>query len=247
MSYRIAKSLDKMRAQFNAHAPGRSKVSDGWIGDAAHQASTSDHNPWVKHQGVGIVTALDITHDPKNKVDTWAIAEFMRQQRDPRVKYVISNRRIFSSTTSPWAWRTYTGSNPHSSHMHVSVNSQAHHFDDTKEWKLFSAQHMPNPDSPTVRPILRKGMKGEDVRTLQRVLNVATTGNLIIDGDFGPVTETTVKTFQREQKLSVDGVVGPLTWTALDKFEQTPRASGDPVPLEDEEKEIDDGTSTETS
>ena len=236
-----------MRAQFNAHSPGRSKASDGWIGDAAHAASTSDHNPWVKHQGVGIVTALDITHDPKNKVDTWAIAEFMRQQRDPRVKYVISNRRIFSATVSPWAWRTYTGSNPHSSHMHVSVNSTANHFDDTRDWKLFAAHHMPNPDSPTNRPVLRRGMKGEDVRTVQNVLNAAILPpRLTVDGDFGPMTENAVKDFQREQKLSVDGVVGPITWGALDRFEQTPRASGDPIPLEDEEKEIENGNDSET-
>ena len=61
---RIAKTLDVLRNEINALAPKRSKGSDGWIGDAAHQSRASDHNPWVREGGVGIVTALDITHDP---------------------------------------------------------------------------------------------------------------------------------------------------------------------------------------
>lgn len=228
MSYRLAKSLDRMRTQFNVHAPGRSKISDGWIGDAAHAASTSDHNPWVKHQGIGIVTALDITHDTKNKVDTWAIAEHMRQKRDARIKYVISNKRIFSSTVSPWTWRTYTGSNPHSSHMHVSVNSQVHHFDDIRDWDLFggvpAAPSTGTSDKPKDRPILRRGPPfdhQEHVRTVQRLLVLS-----LVDGKFGPVTEDAVRAFQRKEGLTVDGVVGPNTWRSLDKIEQIPVPMG---------------------
>ena len=38
---------------------------------------------------------------------------------------------------------------------------------------------------------------------------------LVVDGNFGPVTETAVKEFQQGAGLAVDGVVGPLTWAAL--------------------------------
>jgi peptidoglycan hydrolase-like protein with peptidoglycan-binding domain len=38
---------------------------------------------------------------------------------------------------------------------------------------------------------------------------------LVVDGVFGPVTETAVKEFQQGAGLVVDGVVGPLTWAAL--------------------------------
>jgi peptidoglycan hydrolase-like protein with peptidoglycan-binding domain len=112
--------------------------------------------------------------------------------------------------------------------MHVSVNSTPNHFDAEHEWSLFPRAHMSTADDPRSRPILRRGSKGEDVRTLQRVI-----GGLVIDGDFGPITEQAVRKFQHENELSIDGIVGPMTWAALDKIEQTPQASGDPLPLED--------------
>lgn len=227
MAYRLAKSLDKMREQFNKHSPNRNKASDGWIGDAAHASTTSDHNPWVKDGSMGIVTALDITHDPKNGVDTWAIAEHLRQKRDTRIKYVISNKRIFSSTTSPWVWRNYTGSNPHSHHIHVSVNSQKHHYDAVHPWDLgltpsdASTPGKPVPEAPPLeRPILRKGPPWnhmDHVKTVQRLLNLE-----LVDGKFGEITETAVKKFQHAEHLAADGVVGPITWDKLDKIEQIP-------------------------
>jgi hypothetical protein len=47
MAWRLAKSQETLRAQVNAAPPGRSKRDDGTIGDERHQASASDHNPWV--------------------------------------------------------------------------------------------------------------------------------------------------------------------------------------------------------
>ena len=218
MSYRLARSLVRMREQFNHHSSQRNKASDGWIGDARHAASTSDHNPWVRDGALGVVTALDITHDPKNRVDTYAIAEHMRTQKDPRVKYVISNKRIFSSTTAPWTWRNYTGSNPHSSHFHVSVNSSKHHYDDERDWNLFS-NLTPSTQAPAsnVKPVLKLGSVHEEVKTIQRLLALA-----LVDGKFGPITDAAVRAFQKKEKLLVDGVVGPKTWAELDKIEQLP-------------------------
>jgi hypothetical protein len=134
-SYRIAKSLDKLRSQVNAAAPHRSKASDGWIGDKAHfkKGSASDHNPWVDG---GVVTALDITHDPARGCDAEAIAEALIQSKDKRIKYIIWDRQIVSSTKSPWKWRTYTGANPHNKHVHISVVSQASGYDDTSAWAI---------------------------------------------------------------------------------------------------------------
>lgn len=229
MTYRLAKSLDTLRSQFNAHAPSRSKASDGWIGDAAHASTASDHNPWVKDGKTGIVTALDVTHDPKNGVDTYHFAEQLRLSKDPRVKYVISNGRIFSSTVSPWTWRAYTGSNPHSKHVHVSVNSTKAHYDDAGDWRIFGHAPPPSagaatPDAP--RPVLRRGARGEAVRTVQRLLVVN------VDGDFGPITEQAVKDFQKKRDILVDGVVGPQTWRELDLIEQIP------LPYESEPRQL---------
>jgi hypothetical protein len=76
-TWRVSKRLEKLRAQVNAAAPGRSKASEGTKGDDAHAARRSDHNPDSK----GIVRALDITHDPKNGVDSEKLAEALRLSR----------------------------------------------------------------------------------------------------------------------------------------------------------------------
>lgn len=126
MTWRAMASLLTLRDQVNAIAPYRSKASDGLVGDAAHQVEQSDHNPhYVAGVGSDIVTALDLTHDPDHGFDSYAFAETLRQHRDKRIKYVISNRRIFSSyavgTTPAWTWRTYSGTDPHTNHVHISV------------------------------------------------------------------------------------------------------------------------------
>lgn len=132
MGWRVAKSLLTLREQVDAMAPGRDKSSDGTIGDQSHQSRNSDHNPDAN----GVVTAMDITNDPAHGADAGAIAEMLRLSKDSRIKYVISNRRIFSSLTSPWQWRPYTGINAHTHHVHVSVIDTAALYDDTAPWEL---------------------------------------------------------------------------------------------------------------
>ena len=109
MADRIAKSLGKLRTQANARWPGRNKASDGWIGDPAHFArgSASDHNPHVQDGSTGVVTAVDLTHDPNSGCDAGVLAEVLIASRDPRIKYIIWNRRIVSGDAgpSPWAKR----------------------------------------------------------------------------------------------------------------------------------------------
>ena len=138
--WRLAKSLEALRAQVNAAFPERNKASDGTIGDPAHQSRASDHNPWVVDGASGVVTAMDITHDPSSGCDAGKIVEALRASRDKRIKYVIWNRRIASSAAiggvTPWTWRSYTGANPHNHHCHLSVKPDKSHFDDTTAWKI---------------------------------------------------------------------------------------------------------------
>lgn len=96
--------------------PNRNRASDGICGDEAHQARKSDHN-----QG----NAFDLTHDPFHGLDTHALARMLAEAKDPRVKYIISNRQIWSKRLGVWKWRSYTGSNPHIKHMHVSIYETA--------------------------------------------------------------------------------------------------------------------------
>lgn len=137
--WRMAKSLDKLLVEINTRSPERSRISDGGIGDAEHASRDSDHNPWVKTStGLGIVTARDFTNDPVHGFDSSDFAEWLRKRcasgAEKRVKYVISDRRIASATHDAWAWRPYTGSNPHEHHVHVSVLPAPGRYDDVRSW-----------------------------------------------------------------------------------------------------------------
>jgi hypothetical protein len=133
MTWRVAASLLQLRNQINAMHPKRKKLSDGTIGDRAHASRSSDHNPWVRDAGVGVVTALDITHDPANGVNCHELAE--RLKDDPRVKYVIWNRRIYNAALAQ-VWRAYRGKNPHTVHIHVSVHPIKRLYDSVRIWDL---------------------------------------------------------------------------------------------------------------
>ena len=138
--WRVAKSLLALRRQVNERAPNRSKASDGTIGDAAHATRNSDHNPWVMEGGTGVVTAMDVTHDPANGCDADQLAEAIRAARDRRVKYLIWNRRIASAApidgAVAWTWRPYGGANPHAHHLHVSVQPDAATYDSELPWAI---------------------------------------------------------------------------------------------------------------
>lgn len=138
--WRVAQCLDRLRKQIDSAYPGRSVASDGTIGDGAHQDRTSDHNPHVIADGTGVVTAFDITHDPAHGCDAGRIAASLHASRDPRIKYIIWNRRIANSSpigaAPAWAWRAYTGANPHTRHCHVSVKAARHLYDDSSPWSL---------------------------------------------------------------------------------------------------------------
>jgi len=63
-------------------------------------------------------------------------------------------------------------------------------------------------------PTVSRGATGPAVRRVQGLL-WANGYTLSIDGDFGPITDRTVRVFQSAHGLLVDGVVGEHTWTAL--------------------------------
>lgn len=148
MQYRLAKSLVTLRAQVDAAHPDRAKFNDGWIGDTSHQARKSDHNP----NGAGVVQAVDLSHDPAHGFDSYAFADMLRQKRDPRIKYVISHGRIFSSEVHAWEWRPYTGADSHSHHVHISVSDDPRQYDLEFEWDISPDGTVPAVPPPPVAP-----------------------------------------------------------------------------------------------
>lgn len=63
--------------------------------------------------------------------------------------------------------------------------------------------------------VLRRGMEGADVRTLQGALNANGYDCGKTDGVFGANTESALKRFQTDWKLGADGIAGNGTWGKL--------------------------------
>jgi hypothetical protein len=216
MAWRLARALETLRSQVNKQYPNRSKNSDGSIGDENHSARTSDHNP----DDSGVVRAIDITHDPKGGFDSYAFADMLLRRQDPRLKYVISNRRIGSGPAGPSAgvWRKYAGANPHDHHCHISVVADARG-DDARLWDIDGvARPKPEAVAAHVEPpaTLRKGDAGPEVMAMQTRLNIHG-ARLLVDGDFGPVTADALQEFQKGSDLVADAICGPMSWAALNK------------------------------
>lgn len=212
--WRLARSLESLRTQVNQAHPGRNKASDGTIGDAAHARTVSDHNP----DAAGIVRALDLTHDTTGKasdsLNARALADALVASHDPRISYVISDGRIASSyrkgTRAPWTWGKYTGADPHTSHVHVSVVAGALG-DRAGAWDLDGKA-----TAPKFPGIVRLGSRGDAVKAWQKALNAKAGAKLKVDGIFGPRTLSAVRRFQLyTPHLVRDGIAGPLTWAAL--------------------------------
>lgn len=57
---------------------------------------------------------------------------------------------------------------------------------------------------------------GGHVSTIQdRLRNVHQYIQVVVDGQFGPITDGAVRQFQSSRGLQADGIVGPATWAAL--------------------------------
>lgn len=73
----------------------------------------------------------------------------------PALKYVIWNKQIWSRARASEGWRRYTGSNPHTQHMHVSVGrgpdgQSTGPYDDNSAWGvLANGGTVPRPSVPS--------------------------------------------------------------------------------------------------
>lgn len=233
MTWRNCNASMRLVEAVNAKWPNRDKTSDGTIGDAAHATRASDHNPWVIVNGVGVVRARDID---KDGIDAAWLAEELRKlgaAGDPRLAgggYVIFNRRITSPDFS--RWNVYNGSNPHTSHIHVSFSLNQAGFDSNAGWAFLGGsapatggiQYEARVDVPLGQRILSVGKVGPDVAFVQRWHGITD------DGYFGPATKAKVEETQRRNKVAVDGVVGPVTWGLMGIGKAAPAPAPAPAP-----------------
>ena len=121
--WRAAGAIVTFGKQIQQIRPGNFRT-DGTVASKQHDkvSPNSDHRPSPR-RGLGTVRALDFAEGTKGFVDE--VAESLRLSQDPRILYVIHDRRKFSSTPTrkfdAWEWRPYTGQNGHQTHGHLSV------------------------------------------------------------------------------------------------------------------------------
>lgn len=219
MATRTADSLLTLRAEVDARWPGRSKASDGFLASSSHTQANpnSDHEPWVKDGATGVVTAGDFTDDAVGGTPEIAdvILRTLVERRDPRVKYIIHEGKIWRSYDKPgipaWTPGPYTGSNQHFQHVHVSVLPEKRLYDSMVPWGLLDkepAKPAPKPTSLVSRDFAITGIVNmhavgpEDERRARRM--VRRTGNL--EWTIGALAEFNrpmAKVVREEEKLGL--------------------------------------------
>ncbi|MEJ3749141.1 hypothetical protein WEI85_38500 [Actinomycetes bacterium KLBMP 9797] len=148
----LTPALAELRATFNWLNPRRDKSSDGWIGDAAHSATSSDHNPDESGtvpirdpDSLNEVHAVDVDETgpwPADDRGAFSLMRAVRQLvtdhragRERRLRYIIYERTIWSASWS-WTAREYTGANPHDKHAHFSGSYDSALERDTRTWNI---------------------------------------------------------------------------------------------------------------
>ena len=152
------------------------------------------------------------------------------------VMYVIYNRRSWSMWSADEGWQPYSGYDPHTSHVHISLSwngARAHtSFWTGHTWPLdygtcqvFTGEPAmvptrrarTTPCDPAVtaprtsgRPLLWMGSTGSTVSEAQRRLGAT------VDGVFGATTHSAVLRYQRRHELPRTGAVDGPTWGSLD-------------------------------
>jgi hypothetical protein len=129
----LTKGLDHWRSQVNARFPNRDHLSDGTIGDLAHQnESASGHNPditgkaeWRDGDKLNEVRAWDMDSDLRD-VHGVACEQFVqhlvtlgKNGTYLPFRYFIYNRRIWKKSVK-WKQEDYTGASAHTEHVHFS-------------------------------------------------------------------------------------------------------------------------------
>jgi hypothetical protein len=215
-SWHLAGALDVLRDAINVHWPKRDHTSDGTIGDAAHAkvGAGSDHNPWLNN----CVRALDVDVDG---IDAGWLAEQLRllgAAGDHRLTgggYVIFNRQITASDFR--RWMPYTGADPHTSHLHISVSRTTAGYEDRGPWHFLDVAQQPDHPGRVWAP--GKDATGDDAGFRAHI------------GDEGPkvleLQEELNDTFPAYSKLAEDGVYGSATAAVIDEFSE--RAAHDPA------------------
>lgn len=146
----LVPNLATLRAEFDQRWPRRDRTTDGWVGNLAHQAYPSGHNPDESGNAerqdadrIDEVRGLDLDADVDPAAGDELLAELDRIRQTPalrgRLIYMIYRRKI-ASASNGWVWVDYDGDSPHTEHGHVSGHPD--HDDNTAPWGVAEGDDM---------------------------------------------------------------------------------------------------------
>lgn len=195
-------SGDAVRAVQQFQPQGRHPllVVDGAFGPLTRQAVEAHQHAW------------GLTIDGVAGPETWSFLQFGRGAHDvlwPLAKVgqtQATNRRVLAVQYL----LNHTGAALVIDGDYGPVTGEA-----MRQWQLtqratYISTTCGQLDWPTLTPTVQPGDGNLAVAAVQSQLP-----GLVIDGDFGPLTEAKVREFQLAMLDPVDGVVGPLTWSRL--------------------------------
>lgn len=210
--WRTAAPITALGLEIEAEWPAR-HPADGTVASSGHaKYPQSDHgiapNDRVRAIDIGVTSNQGVT-----------LSELLRESRDDRIRYVIHDRRIFFGPKYenlrgriPYTWFAYSGSNPHTGHVHVSTARLSSVDVDGRRWNLFATE------SETV---LKRGDNGLAVKVYQEALQAWDPDALPqhgADADYGSETEEWVKRFQAATDLPETGVIDGVTADLLGAY-----------------------------
>ena len=192
MSWVTVPNLDEARDQMDVRFPNRDKGADGSIGDQAHQATASSHNPDITGNpefrdgdSANEVRAHDFDKDLRSVdgatmedvVQLWI--KLARSGQLWWIRYMIYNKRIWHKRDG-YQTREYLGSNQHTDHLHLNSDfTQAADTVRNTNWHLNELTGGPI-TVPVGHPL----------------------SNLTVDGELGPKT---IARWQKVMGTPVDG------------------------------------------
>jgi len=151
------------------------------------------------------------------------------------INYIIWNRQMWRAYDPGRGWAPYSGVSPHTDHIHISFTWDGA-YKQTSWWtgKALTEVRFTGPTTsagaplPVVTPpltasgypLLKRGDSGKDVQLAQGVLG------LTKDGQFGPGTETTLKSWQTRNAVPVTGQLDNATWTKMVALKLVPSRNG---------------------
>ncbi|WP_193315392.1 peptidoglycan-binding protein [Nostocoides sp. F2B08] len=157
------------------------------------------------------------------------------------IMYIIWDRKVWRAYAPERGWAAYTGSSPHTDHIHFSFTWDGAYMR-TSWWTgvalktvtIGAGSGVPGAPPPGSVPVLtstgyyvlRVGSFGDEVKLVQRALQIPD------DGAFGPVTFEAVRAYQSRKGLTADGIVGNETWNRLIADGLVPAKTAAAHPLE---------------